>query len=94
MKIVISSGVLEKLQEKHHVDKREIQQCFENRVKGYLKDTREEHLTDPPTMWFIAETNAGLLLKIAFVPVKGDVIIKTAYEPNKNELSIYSKYAI
>ncbi|MGA7981011.1 MAG: hypothetical protein WCA32_12415 [Chromatiaceae bacterium] len=52
-------------------------------------DTREEHRTQPPTRWFIAETNLGRKLKVVFVPKGEDVIIKTAYGPNEIERRMY-----
>lgn len=72
----------------------EIQQCFANRKCGYLLDTREEHRSDPPTRWFISETDYGRLLKIAFIVEDGgNVVIRTAYNPNKDEIRIYNKFS-
>jgi len=53
--------------------------------------TREEHRTNPPTHWFLAETCYGRLLKVVFVPDTNgkDIYIKTAYEPNETEIRIY-----
>ena len=49
--------------------------------------TREEHRTNPPTHWFLAETCYGRLLKVVFVPDTNgkDIYIKTAYEPNEQK---------
>ena len=30
-------------------------------------DTREQHRSDPPTLWFVAPTSQGRLLKIVFI---------------------------
>jgi hypothetical protein len=54
-----------------------------------LEDTREDHATDPPTRWFIARTNHRRLLKLAYVCRGNNIYIRTAYEPNAVELSIY-----
>lgn len=93
----ISPEVLEKLQTKHRVTRDDVKQCFENRDGGFLEDTREEHLTDPPTEWFIAETNSGRQLKVCFV--RGESVeegkyidIKTAYDPNAEETEIYDRH--
>jgi len=74
------------------VSKEEIEQCFLNRTGAYLLDEREEHASDPPTRWFISETDFGRELKIVFIPKGNDVIIRTAYDPNPEERRIYQKY--
>lgn len=89
----ISRTVADKLRNKHQVEKREILEAFANRDGEFLEDTREEHESNPPTQWFIAETNYGRKLKVAFLEKDGKVIIRTAYPPNENELRIYNKYA-
>lgn len=93
MAIKISQDVLDKLQEKHQVTSSEVNECFLNRTDGLLKDDREKHKTNPPTMWFIAETNKKRLLKILFIQIGHDIHIKSAFEPNAEELRIYKKYA-
>lgn len=86
----ISDAVEKKLKEDHQVDQFEILQCFENRTRSTLIETREEHKTDPPTRWFIAETDAGRRLKVVFIQLTAlDVAIRTAYEPSENEEHIY-----
>lgn len=91
----ISASVQAKLAAKVPPVKRdEILQCFANREGKFLLDTREEHESDPPTRWFIAETNFGRKLKIAFIARGTVVTIRTAYDPNADELRIYSKYGL
>ncbi|WP_295434863.1 hypothetical protein [uncultured Thiodictyon sp.] len=93
MALVLSSSVREKLAGKTPpVSEEEILQCFANRSGRYLLDEREQHRTDPPTRWFLAETDYGRLLKVVFIPKDGDVIIRTAYDPNPVERSIYQRY--
>ncbi|RDS84036.1 ADP-ribosyl-(dinitrogen reductase) hydrolase [Dyella psychrodurans] len=95
MDIRISAKTKEKLATKHGgVTGKEIRECFENREGPDLFDTRAEHLTDPRTRWFIAPTNHCRLLKIVFVPTNEGVEIKTAYEPNEEEIRIYRKYGL
>lgn len=89
MRLVISQAVAKKLAEKHRVSRRELEQCFENRIGGLLLDTREEHRTDPPTVWFLAETDAGRKLKVVFVQRGELVFVKTAYDANDDEKEIY-----
>lgn len=94
MALRISPKVLAKLASKSPpVTKEEVEQCFATRTGGYLMDTREEHLTNPITRWFISETYYGRKLKIAFVPEGGDIHLRTAYDPNPTELRIYTRYA-
>ena len=94
MALLMSDGVRQKLAGKHPpVTEKEILEAFENRKGKLLEDTRADNRTDPPTRWFIAPTDVGRLLKIAFILKQGEgVIIKTAYDPNSEELRIYKKY--
>lgn len=90
----ISRRIAEKLKQKHSVSVEEIEECFLNRNRGFLEDTRLDHLTDPPTLWFIAKTDRGRLLKVVFMELAdGSYEIKTTYQPNQNEVKIYEKYA-
>jgi hypothetical protein len=66
----------------------------------YLLDTREEHATEPPTVWFISQTSQGRKLKVVFIARKVgipgggravNVEIKTAYGPNEKEIEIYAR---
>ncbi len=95
MALVISNVVRQKLTQKHGVSEDEIIQCFASRNHGFLEDAREDHKTDPPTKWFIAETDYGRKLKIAFIQSANgkDTHIKTAYLANDEERRIYYKYA-
>ena len=93
MALIISRKVMAKLASKDPpVSKEEIEQCFVNRTGGYLMDLREEHASDPPTRWFIAETHFGRKLKVAFIPTDEDIVIRSAFEPNAQEISIYLKF--
>lgn len=94
MAIKISSKIRDKLLYKHNVREAEVCECFANRIGKYLLDPREQHQSDPPTLWFIAETNMGRRLKVAFVPQDGDDYIRTAFVPDENEERIYNKYGM
>jgi hypothetical protein len=93
MAIKISDEILKKLRDKHQVTAREVDECFLNMTGNPLKDDRDKHKTNPPTMWFIAETNKKRLLKICYIIIDGNVHIKSAFEPNEHELRIYRKYS-
>jgi uncharacterized DUF497 family protein len=90
----INTAVIQKILKKHNVIREEVEECFYNRLKGLLEDARAQHKTKPPTMWFIAKTNEERLLKVVFVELPDQTYeIKTAYEPNEDEVRIYEKYA-
>ncbi|MCP1440315.1 nuclear transport factor 2 (NTF2) superfamily protein [Erwinia persicina] len=94
MELMISQKIRLKLSEKKPpVTEDEIIQCFSNRDGHFLEDNREDHQSDPPTRWFIAETDYGIKLKVVFIfyPGRG-VAIRTAYAPNDDEIRIYNKY--
>ncbi len=94
MRLNFSNGIKLKLQQKHNVTTTEVQECFDNREKGLLEDTREQNKTDPATQWFIAMTDHGRKLKVVFITLANGICnINTAYEPNDVEVKIYEKHA-
>lgn len=70
----------------------EIEQCFANRSGVYLIDDREEHQSNPPTRWFIAETDFGRKLKVVFMPMGKDIHLRSAYDPEPEAVEIYSEH--
>jgi hypothetical protein len=99
MAIVISDKVRRKLTEKHNVSEDEIRQCFVNGGDHFFRDNREDHQTNPPSHWFISETNQRRKLKIVFLArrveapegQKVQIEIKTAYPPNAEEIALYDR---
>ena len=94
--LVISSRILDKLKTKHNVPRDEIVECFTNVRGRFLLDLREDHQTDPPTEWFVSETNMGRLLKIAFMHDRHNnkVILKSAFTPEPEAIRIYNTHAV
>lgn len=94
LSIILSSQILAKLKTKHNISDPEnaIREAFCNMEGETLIDTREDHQSDPPTEWFISETNYGVKLKICFIEKDGKFYIRTAYTPNAEEIRIYEKY--
>ncbi len=88
--LVISERVREKLTSKHQVQEQEVRECFYNHDGKYLVDEREDHRTDPATLWFIGETYRGRKLKVIFVPRDGELHLKSAYEPKDRSEDIYT----
>lgn len=93
LELKFSDRVINKLETKHNVSVDEVFECFFN-TEGtrYLKDKREDHQTDPPTLWFVSKTDKGRNLKVCFIKSGDEISIKTAYEANDNEVRIYEKY--
>lgn len=89
--LIISTAIRVKLDVKHNVTENEIQQCFFNHEGNCLEDDREEHRTDPATLWFVAETNQCRVLKVVFVLKDGNIHIKSAYEANAKDIAIYTE---
>jgi uncharacterized DUF497 family protein len=89
----ISEAVLNKLKDKHGVSRREVEQCFENKCGLYLVDDREDHRTDPPTLWFVASTNKGRQLKVIFIYRDGQVHLRSAYEADQSTCTLYNSKA-
>lgn len=87
----ISDQVEQKLRKKHGVGFDEVVEAFVNHTGHYLQDSREQHRTEPPTEWFISETDKGRRLKIVFIFRDDTFVIKTAYEPSLKEERIYAQ---
>ncbi|QCR37967.1 ADP-ribosyl-(dinitrogen reductase) hydrolase [Nissabacter sp. SGAir0207] len=97
MELHVDAGIEHKITVAHGVSVDEVRECFYNRTGRLLYDTREKNLTVPVTQWFIAETNRGRWIKVCFIPCGegnpvGKPILKTAYPPNEQEISLYQKY--
>jgi hypothetical protein len=94
--MLISVAVREKLKRPdHNVTEAELMECFANRGPGECIDTRAWHLTDPPTRWFVAQTDRGRRLKVVYVFQNNGVVeIKSAYPATDNVKRIYDKYAV
>lgn len=91
--IIISATISTKLQHKHNVTREEVSECFANRCGVFLADEREDHKRHPPTLWFVAETRKGRLLKVVFQVRDSNCHIITAYEANADEIRIYENKA-
>jgi uncharacterized DUF497 family protein len=92
MKIIVSDVVLIKLKHKHQVSVKEVGECFFNRAGGLLLDTREEHQTQPVTLWFVAATNKNRMLKVIYISDGESIYIKSAYQASPDIIRIYEKY--
>jgi uncharacterized DUF497 family protein len=93
--ILISDAVLEKLKEKHAVERVDVEHCFANLKGWFLEDRRSDHVRTLPTLWFIAETNKKRCLKVVFQDLGDEGLrVITAYEPNQHEKSIYATHGL
>lgn len=93
MSIVIIQRIEAKLRDKHGVSEEEVRQAFDNICGNLLIDDREDHATDPPTLWFVAETRKGRFLKVMFVHRDGNNFIKSAYDATPEIQRIYDRKA-
>ena len=96
--LVVSQRVSLKLLRKHNVSIGEVEECFANRTMSTLIDNRPWNKTEPPTQptqWFIAPTDSGRRLLVAFMFYrdKSRIQLKTAYEPNMAEERLYEEKA-
>ena len=91
MALDVSPAVRLKLRIRQGVDIAEVEQCIRNRRSGLLLDSRQRHRTVPPTLWFISTTDAGRLLKVVVVAHDRGYTLKTAFEPNADEIRVYSR---
>lgn len=89
--LIIAPDIRDKLaREDHNVKEDEVRECFLNHDGFYLEDDDEDHATNPPTEWFVGETDRGRLLKIIFVFQDGNLYLKSAYPANAKTQRIYS----
>lgn len=92
MGIVLSQRIKEKLADvNHRIGLDDIKQCFANRKRGFVVDNREEHRTDPPTLWFVAENDYGVKIKVMFVMRGQDIYVKSAYRATDVVAGIYRR---
>lgn len=89
MAFIVSPAIRAKLSTRHKVSVEEVFECFANGPPYTLQDNRPEHQTNPPTEWFIGETDSGRRLKVMFVIEDEDVYIKSAYEPSEAVINLY-----
>jgi len=80
-----------KLRDKHGVTLEEVIECFFNRHGKFYMDSRQDHATDPPTYWFVSETDMGRVLKVVFVRYPDFFAIKTAYTPKDGSDTLYEQ---
>jgi hypothetical protein len=93
MELVIASKHIEDKLTARNITISDLLECFALKSGKVLIDDREKNRTDPPTLWFISQTQTGRALKVVFIyfaDVK-QAHVKSAYEPNSIELEIYEK---
>ncbi len=90
--LVVSPAIRDKLLDRHGVQELEVVECFLNDDVGkYIEDDREDHRTDPPTLWFVGETHRGRRLKVIFVNRDGNLYLKSAYDANDSVIRTYTE---
>ncbi|HEY4083441.1 MAG TPA: ADP-ribosyl-(dinitrogen reductase) hydrolase [Burkholderiaceae bacterium] len=83
--LIISPKIKTKIGDPSHgsISEREVMECFLNRCGRVVKDDREEHRTDPPTVWFVSETHLGKKVKVVYVEDDENIYLKSAYVATK-----------
>jgi mannose-1-phosphate guanylyltransferase len=92
---IFSPKISAKISDKNHnVTEQEVREAFFNSDGNSLIDPRDQHKTNPATLWFVSETNKGRKLKVCYV-FDGDhtIYVKTAYDATENIIRIFEKYS-
>jgi hypothetical protein len=89
LKLYISPTIAKKLKDKHGVETTEVQEAWDAYDGTTLEDTREQHRTNPATMWFLSKTKAGRILKVVYVPEDGIGYLRTSYDANATEIWLF-----
>jgi len=94
MRLIVSKSIEAKLNDPTPgVSLREVQEAIANRAGKLLIDDRAEHKTNPPTYWFVAETNKGRMLKVMMVLDGNDAYLKSAYGATPTVIQIFERKA-
>ncbi len=93
MALIASQKVKTKLAAKHGVTMEEVYEAWSDRPDYVCTDEREDHASDPPTYWFIAETNRGRRLKIVYIERDDNIYLRTAYPPDGIEVELFADMA-
>ena len=90
--LIVSEKIALKLKTTHNVSIAEVYECLANLEGNPLEDTSEGNETDPLSIWFIAETDYGRVLKIVIYPhLNGDYYLKTAFEAKQRHIELFNE---
>lgn len=94
--LIVSEKIKAKIGGDDHggVTEREVRECFMSRCGRICQDGREEHRTDPPTVWFVAESHLGRWLKIVYVEDDEHIYLKSAYPATKSVQDMFERDSI
>jgi hypothetical protein len=89
--LYIHRDIVSKCLIKHNVSESEINEAWQSYDGMVLvADDREEHRTNPPTIWFVARTVGGRKLKvIVVIDTDGIGYLKSAYEANQRVINLF-----
>ena len=92
MKLHLSAAIRDKLSDSNHrITESDLLQCFANAERGFIEDDREEHRTDPRTLWFVSQINYGVKIKVMFVIRGSEIYIKSAYRATDTVSAMYDR---
>jgi len=91
VKLIATETVRAKLWDEHELDFEEVLEAWEGCSGPWLVDDREKNRTTPPTVWALAWTDLGRLLKLVVIPhrAQGIAVLRTAFEPDEDEVKLY-----
>ena len=87
----ISSKIEEKLKCKHNITVDEVIEAIGNAKGRPIEDTAEDHKTNPPSDWFISQTDKGRTLKIVIIFRNDDVYLKTAFDAKLSHIKLFEE---
>ncbi len=92
MQLIASKAIQDKILSEHDVMMIEAEEAFNNFAGYPLQDSRAKNRTKPETMWFLAETYDGRLLKVVYIPYPDQnlAVLRTAYEPDNDEVDLWN----
>jgi uncharacterized DUF497 family protein len=90
MALIVSNKIKAKLLLKHQVTVEEVIQAFADRPDYVVEDEREDHKSDPPTVWFVASTDRGRMLKVAYIQRGDDIYLRTAHPAKEAHIRLFN----
>lgn len=93
--LVIHDAILSKIAKQDHggLTRADIEDCFRNRCGRKCLDTRPQHATPPhDTYWFVSSDKNGRRIKIVFLMIDGQIILKSAFPATPVVESVFQKF--
>ena len=91
MRLVATDAVKSKLWDERDLSFEEVLEAWESCSGPWFIDDRARNRSNPPTVWALPCTDLGRLLKLVVIPhrEKGISVLRTAFEPDEDEVKLY-----